>query len=101
MKCLFFGVKMVTIRCQNRFKDKKNGRCGRILGVMTDLQVSMLPIDEEGGPIFRCPQCPPDQKWSQVKKDKNGKLIFEVIKEPEMLSNELKFDDAIIFEQVS
>lgn len=92
---------MVTVRCQNRFKDKKNGKCGRILGVLTDLQVDMLSADDEKGPIFRCPQCPPDQRWSQVRKDKDGKLYFEVIKEPdEILSKELKFDELIIFEQV-
>lgn len=91
---------MVTIRCQNRFKDKKNGKCGRILGVLTDMQVDMLSADDESGPIFRCPQCPPEQKWSQVKKDKSGRIIFEVIPEPDILSKELKFDDAIIFEQV-
>jgi hypothetical protein len=92
---------MVTIRCQNRFKDKKHGKCGRILGVLTDMQISMLSADDEKGPIFRCPQCAPEQKWSQIKKDKSGKLIFEVIKEPdEILSNEAKFDDLIIFEQV-
>lgn len=61
----------------------------------------MLPIDEEGGPIFRCPQCPPEQKWSKIKAGKDGKLVFEVIPEPETLSDELKFDDAIIFEQAS
>lgn len=88
---------MVTLRCQNKHL---GGRCGRILGILTDMQVDMLPADEEDGPIFRCPQCPPEQKWSQVKKDKNGKITFEVVNLPEELPPELKFDDTIIFEQV-
>ena len=90
---------MVTVRCQNKFKGKKNGKCGRILAILTDANIDMLPIDDEGGPIFRCPQCPPEQRWSRISKGSDGKVKFEVIDQPEV-PEEVKFDDLIIFDQV-
>ncbi len=90
---------MVTIRCQNRFKDKKNGKCGRILGILTDMQIDMLGADDEKGPIFRCPQCPPEQRWSQVVRNKDGKLEFVTIDPPDV-PEEVKFQELTICEQV-
>ena len=91
---------MRIVRCQNRFKDRKNGKCGRILGVLTDLQIDMLMVDEEKGPIFRCPQCPPGQKWSQITKDKDGKLTFHVLEDIGNMPEEVVFDKLVICEQV-
>jgi hypothetical protein len=97
--CLFLWRKMETVRCQNRFTNAKNGICGRILGVLTDLEIDMLRIDKEGGPIFRCPQCPPEQRWSQVSMDKEGHIKFTTLDEIKV-PNDLKFDDFEICEQV-
>lgn len=73
---------MKTIRCRNRIKGRGNGRCGRVLHIMTDLEIDILTVDPEGGPVFRCPECPPDQKWCTIYKTKDGKLGYKVLEGP-------------------
>ena len=63
---------MKAIKCQNVFKDDsgKEKKCNRILAVLTDLQVDILRTDPEGGPVFRCPKCHPEQRWVRISKIK-------------------------------
>lgn len=92
---------MKTVRCRNRYKGMKNGRCGHIEVILTDLQIDMLKVDPEKGPIVRCPACPPEQRWAQISMDKDGKLIYTVLeKPPENLPEELEYDEEIVCEQV-
>lgn len=97
---LFFGVKMVTIRCQNGLIGQKNGRCGRILAILTDAMIELLRIDPEKGPLFRCPQCPSEQRWSKITVDKDGKLHFETVDPPENIPAEPEYEDVTIYQQV-
>jgi hypothetical protein len=95
-----FGKKMKTIRCQNKVLGTKNGRCGRIVAVLTDAMIDLLRLDPEKGPLFRCPQCHTDQRWAQISVDKDGEITFEVVDPPEVMPEEPKYKDLIIFEQV-
>lgn len=95
---------MKTIKCQNVVEGEK---CGRVLAILTDLQVQMLQIDPEvikgEGAIFRCPKCPPDQRWSKITVDKDGKVIVEALSNDDMqgkFPEELHFDEKLICEQV-
>lgn len=91
---------MKTIKCQNVVEGKK---CGRFLGILTDLQIEILRIDEEKGFITRCPCCPPDQRWARISMRKeDGVIVWETLN-PEDVAEfppELIFDEKIICEQV-
>lgn len=93
---------MKTIKCQNVVEGQK---CGRILAILTDLQVQILQIDEkEKGAIFRCPKCPPDQRWQKISVDKSGKVIVETLSPEDVqgkFPEELQFDEKLICEQVA
>lgn len=91
---------MVTIRCQNGILGKKNGKCGRILGLLTDAQIDLLPLDPEGGPVFRCPQCPAEQRWVRISTNADKKLMYETIDPPENIPEEPEYADKIIYDQV-
>lgn len=92
---------MKTIKCRNRFKDRKNERCGRVVGMLTDLQIDMLPLDPEIGPIYRCPQCPQEQKWFRIYKTKEGKVGFKVLDRiPDDFPPEPEYEEEEICEQV-
>jgi hypothetical protein len=99
LRCrLFFWGKMKTIRCQNIYKDETGSshKCGRILAVLTDLQVDLIKIDEEK-PIFRCPECRPEARWQEVGFDKETKtFICSIVPE----KPELKTEDNLEFEEL-
>ena len=90
---------MVTIRCQNKIIGTKNGRCGRVLAILTDAMIDMLVLDPEGGPIFRCPQCHHEQRWIQIT-NKDKSLKFETVEQPTDLPPEPEYAELNIYEQV-
>lgn len=81
----------------------RSKECGRVIGFLSDLQYDLLKIDPEGA-IFRCPKCPPEQRWIKVfyDKDSNG-LVFKTLdKSPEFGQFEnAKYENLEICEQVS
>lgn len=95
---------MKTIKCQNTYRlpDGREVRCNRVIGRLTDFQVDMLKIDDELGPVFRCPRCPSEQRWSTIRIDKNGKSTFMILdKNPDFKAEEdMKFDNLEICSQV-
>ncbi len=91
---------MVTIRCQNKTLQGKNGICGRILAIVSDAMIDLLRLDTDGGLIHRCPQCPPEQRWSRITSDSKGNLKFEVLEPLENIPPEAKFSETEIFTQV-
>jgi hypothetical protein len=91
---------MKTVKCQNVVAGQK---CGRILGILTDLQVEILQVDPEKGSILRCPKCHPEQRWSQISVTKDGKNSIETLSNHDTqgkFPEELQFDEKIICEQV-
>jgi hypothetical protein len=90
---------MKLIRCQNGFIGKKNGVCGRIIGILTEKQIDSLRDDPEGGPIFRCPACPEEERWMRVFHNGKG-LVLEVIEKPSDFPDEVKWDEVKVFNQI-
>lgn len=91
---------MVTIRCQNKTLQGKNGICGRILAIVSDAMMDLLRLDTDGGLVHRCPQCPPEQRWSRITSDSKGNLKFETIDQPTEMPPEAEFKELEIFTQV-
>lgn len=87
---------METVKCQNLRIESSTGRqvpCGRILAILTDQQISVLKTDPEKKSIFRCPKCPPQDRWVSIKFN-GDKLIFSVEDgSPRGLDKSLQFDD--------
>lgn len=79
--------------------DGKEVECNRILAVLTDFQVDMLKVDPEGGPIFRCPKCHPDQRWIKIFSE-DGKIVFESMSGHQDFKENLECDELIICKQV-
>jgi len=94
---------MKTIKCENTILDESHRprKCGRILAVLTDMQVEILRAEDSESPVFRCPKCPPEQRWSTIKFDKatNG-FLFKVLDEHPEFHEEMKFSELEICEQV-
>lgn len=94
---------MKVIRCKNRYLDEshKQVECGRIIAVLTDLQVDILKVDEEK-PVFRCPKCHPEDRWIQIGYDKDKKLAFKIMdSHPEFSkSDDLRYDEVEVIQQV-
>lgn len=96
-------MNMKAIKCKNLYKDE-NGKqieCGRMLAILTDLQVDILKIDTEK-PVFRCPKCHPEDRWLEIGYDESGKLIFKVLeKHPEFKPEDnLQYEELEIITQV-
>lgn len=92
---------MKTIKCQNVVEGQK---CGRILAILTDLQIQILQVDPEKGFITRCPKCPPEQRWQRISVVKDGKIIVETLSPEDVqgkFPEELQFDEKLICEQVA
>ena len=79
--------------------DGKEVECGRWIAALTDMQVDMLKIDPEGGPVFRCPSCHPDQRWIKIYSE-DGKVVFESLNNHPDFKEDLKCDEFIICKQV-
>jgi hypothetical protein len=91
---------MKTVKCKNTYiVEGKEVECNRILAVLTDLQVDILKVDPEGGPIFRCPKCHPDQRWIKIT-SVEGKTVFESLSGHQDFKEDLKCDELIICKQV-
>lgn len=91
---------MKTIKCQNKVLGHK---CDRFLVMLTDIQVDMLRLDEEKGFIVRCPNCPPDQRWSRISvRKEDGAVVWETLRADDVgeFPAELKYDETLICEQV-
>jgi hypothetical protein len=88
---------MKTIRCQNRFKDKANGRCGHILAILTDQQIENLKTDPEK-PVLRCPACR-DMRWIELDNDGDG-LILRAIEKPDVFPAEPEYAEIEVFQQI-
>ncbi len=92
---------MKTIKCQNVVEGQK---CGRILAILTDLQIQILQVDPEKGFITRCPKCPSEQRWQRISVDKDGRIIVETLSPEDVqgkFPEELQFDEKLICEQVA
>jgi hypothetical protein len=90
---------MKLVRCRNGFLDVKNGKCGHFFAILTDSQVAALKTDPEGGPIFRCSSCPPDQRWMRIVDQGQGPVI-EVISRPKEGLDELLYTEEKVFNQI-
>ena len=94
---------MKVIRCKNVYRNEAGQpvECGRILAALTDLQIDILRIDEER-PVFRCPKCHPEDRWTEISKDKEGKLHIRVLdKHPEFKpADNLQYEELEICTQV-
>jgi len=88
---------MRIIKCQNIILEKHDNserrqkQCNRLLGILTDAQIEALKTGPESSCVFRCPQCPPDERWVSVSYI-NNKIVFVVVNKPEVI-NELHFDE--------
>lgn len=94
---------MKVIRCKNKYIDENERRveCGRIIAVLTDLQVDILKIDEEK-PIFRCPKCSSEDRWFEIGMNDEKKLQISVLdKHPDFSpSDNLQYEDENVIQQV-
>lgn len=92
---------MKTVKCQNVVEGQK---CGRVLAILTDLQIEILQVDPEKGSIFRCPKCHPEQRWSQISVSKDGKNTIVSLGNNDMqgkFPDEVQFVTKLICEQVA
>jgi hypothetical protein len=89
---------MKIIRCQNIYKkeNRESFKCGRILAVLTDLQLDLIRIDEEK-PVFRCPECRPEARWQEVGFNKDTNKFY-----CRVLPDEPKFkrEDTVEFDEL-
>ena len=99
MVSFFYWVGMVTIRCRNRYKGKKNGTCGSVLAILTDWQLDALRLDPEPGIILRCRSCPKEQRWVRIRYN-GDKLTFEVIEYNEKMPPEPEYSDESVYRQI-
>lgn len=94
---------MKIIRCKNRYLDEsgKSVECGRIIAVLTDLQIDILKIDEEK-PVFRCPKCHSEDRWIEIGFDNDKKLVFKIMDQhPEFdPGDNLEYDEIEVIQQV-
>jgi hypothetical protein len=94
---------MKTIRCKNIYKDPETGKdreCGRILAALTDFQVDLLVMDDER-PLFRCPKCPPEQRWIEIYYNKDtDKIGLNVLSTPPELKEDINCEEMTICQQV-
>lgn len=86
----------------NKATAGRNRECGRKIGFLTDLQFDLLRVDPEGT-IFRCPSCPPDQRWIRVSYNEKEKMfVYSTMDKPDMSKfATAKYDNIEIFEQVA
>lgn len=87
------------IRCRNGFKGKKNERCGHVVAIITDEELFLLTKDPEKGPIFRCPECPQDQRWMRIIDEGSGPT-FEVIEKPKNFPDEPEYVEERKYNQI-
>ena len=84
MESLFYFMK--NIHCENIYYDKegKKKKCNRFLAALTDLQIDILRVDEET-PVFRCPRCSRETRWSTIyfDKEKGGLSMSSLDIQPE------------------
>ncbi|MBE3122195.1 MAG: hypothetical protein IMZ53_01365 [Thermoplasmata archaeon] len=94
---------MKVIRCKNKYLDEsgRSVECGRMIAILTDLQVDILKVDTEK-PIFRCPKCHAEDKWFEIGYNVEKKLVFEVIdKHPEFsVKDNIEYDEINVCQQV-
>lgn len=91
---------MKTVKCKNTYMvEGKEVECGRWLCALTDMQVDMLKIDPEGGPVLRCPSCHSEQRWIKIY-SKEGKVVFESLEGRQNFKEDLMCDELIICKQV-
>jgi hypothetical protein len=86
---------MKVITCENVNKDKSGvepRRCGRILAVLTDLQIDILRLDPEVRCIFRCPACHSSVRWSEVGY-KDGKLTISPVENMPDLGEKIAYEE--------
>ena len=67
--------------------------------ILTDLQLDMLKVDPEGGPIFRCSGCGKDERWMKVVDRGNG-LEFEAVEKPEKFPPEPNYAGEEVYVQI-
>ena len=97
------GEKLKVIRCKNLYLDEsgRSVECGRIIAILTDLQIDILRIDEEK-PVFRCPKCSAEDRWIEIGFNNEKKLVFKIMdKHPEFsIADNLQYDEVEIIHQV-
>jgi len=96
---------MPTILCQNVRLDSEGRRvlCNRFLGELTELQIDILKIQPNQRCVFRCPLCPSEIRWVEVRWEgtpTQGKLVFATTDQKPNFNDNLEFDQVNVFEQV-
>jgi len=92
---------MPVITCHNvRLDDTRQPKqCGRFLAELTDLQIDILRTDPDKRCTFRCPMCPPEQRWVEVHWD-GDRLVFAATSQKPDFTKHAKFDEFDVYEQI-